>query len=171
MQEKYEIELKEKIENKKENKEINGTVPSTKWINHVYENGKEHYNILNRAEHVLSAKPLIREQLKINTRFGSNPTWRNTAEILVGDKTAATYISEKDRFNIDRNVARDDKIKNENIHLGRQNRIRTAVQKVEANKYLKEYLKDEKDQYSQLGRYNEKYKYEESFKKNNEFIE
>ena len=171
MKEKYEIELKEKIENKKENKEINGTVPSTKWINHVFENGKEHYNILNRAEHVLSAKPLVRDQLKINTRFGSNPTWRNTAKILVGDKTAATYISEKDRFIIDRNVARDDKIKNEKIHLGRQNRIRTAVQKVEANKYLAQYLKDERDQYSQLEKCNKKYIYEETFKKNNEFIE
>ena len=73
MKEKYEIELKEKIENKKENKEINGTVPSTKWINHVFENGKEHYNILNRAEHVLSAKPLVRDQLKINTRYRFNP--------------------------------------------------------------------------------------------------
>ena len=171
MKEKNEKELNEKIENKKENKEINGTVPSTKWINHVYENGKEHYNILNRAEHVLSAKPLIRGQLKINTRFGSNPTWRNTAEILVGDKNAATYISEKDRFNIDRNVARDDKVKNEKIQLGRQNRIRTAVQKVEANKYLAQYLKDERDQYSQLKKCDNQYIYEDTIKKYNEIIE
>ena len=171
MKEKYETELNEKIENKKENTEINGTVPSTKWINHVFENGKEHYNILNRAEHVFSAKPLIREQLKINTRFGSNPAWRNTAEILVGDKTAATYISEKDRFNIDRNIAKDDKIKNEKMHLGRQNRIRTAVQKIEGNKYLAEYLKDERDQYSQLKKCDKQYKYEERIKNLNEIIE
>ena len=46
--------------------------------------------------------------LKRNTRFGANPKWRNTAEILVGNELSPTYISEKERFNLDRNVGKDD---------------------------------------------------------------
>ena len=40
---------KEKEEEEKQPQQINSTVPSTKWIHHVYDNRKEHYNILNRA--------------------------------------------------------------------------------------------------------------------------
>ena len=128
---------KEKIEEQKQLTEINSTVPSTKWIHHVYDNRKEHYNILNRAEHALSAKPNLKHNIfRGNTRFGANPPWKNTAEILIGDKNAATYINEKDRFNLDRDIGKDDKIRKEQTRIGRQNRIRTAIQKFEQNNYM-----------------------------------
>ena len=146
---------KEKEEEEKQPQQINSTVPSTKWIHHVYDNRKEHYNILNRAEHALSAKPNLKQNmLQGNTRFGANPPWRNTAEILIGDRNAATYINEKDRFNLDRDVAKDDKIKIEQIRIARQNRIKTARQKVEQNNYIKLFLKDEKEMYSDLKKCN-----------------
>jgi hypothetical protein len=110
---------KEKIEEQKQLTEINSTVPSTKWIHHVYDNRKEHYNILNRAEHALSAKPNLKHNIfRGNTRFGANPPWKNTAEILIGDKNAATYINEKDRFNLDRDIGKDDKIRKEQSSEG-----------------------------------------------------
>lgn len=163
---------KEKEEDEKQPQQINSTVPSTKWIHHVYDNRKEHYNILNRAEHALSAKPNLKQNMfQGNTRFGANPPWRNTAEILIGDRNAATYINEKDRFNLDRDVAKDDKIKNEQIRIARQNRIKTARQKVEQNNYIKLFLKDEKEMYSDLKKCNRQVNYEELFKNKNFIIE
>ena len=163
---------KEKIEEQKQLTEINNTVPSTKWIHHIYDNRKEHYNILNRAEHALSAKPNLKQNIfRGNTRFGANPQWRNTAEILIGDKNAATYINEKDRFNLDRDIGKDDKIKKEQARIGRQNRIRTAIQKFEQNNYMKEFLKDEKEMYSDLKKCNRQLDYEELFKNRNFIIE
>ena len=163
---------KEKEEEEKQPQQINSTVPSTKWIHHVYDNRKEHYNILNRAEHALSAKPNLKQNMfQGNTRFGANPPWRNTAEILIGDRNAATYINEKDRFNLDRDVAKDDKIKIEQIRIARQNRIKTDRQKVEQNNYIKLFLKDEKEMYSDLKKCNRQVNYEELFKNKNFIIE
>ena len=82
-----------------------------------------------------------RNILKNNTRFGANPKWRNTAEILIGDEFSSTYINEKDRFKLDRDIGKDDKIKNEKIKLGREKRIKTAIQKFEENNYIKQILK------------------------------
>ena len=165
-------ELKQKRENEKITTEINSTVPSTLWIHHIYDKRNEHFNILNRVEHSFSAKPSIKQNsLKGNTRFGSNPIWRNTSEILIGDKFSSTYINEKDRFNLDRDVAKDDKIKNEKIKKGREYRIKTAIQKFEENNYIKQFLKEEKDKYSQLEKSKRKYNYEELFKKKNFVIE
>ena len=162
---------KEIEEEEKQPQQINSTVPSTKWIHHVYDNRKEHYNILNRAEHALSAKPNLKQNMfQGNTRFGANPPWRNTAEILIGDRNAATYINEKDRFNLDRDVAKDDKIKIEQIRIARQNRIKTARQKVEQNNYIKLFLKDEKEMYSDLKKCNRQVNYEELFKNKNLII-
>ena len=148
---KFKKEYDEEIKNEEEErlkKEINGTVPSTQWIQHIYENRREHFKILNRIEHSLSARNTINSNLKHYTRFGSNPKWKNTADIMVGDKFASTYINEKDRFCLDRNVARDDKLKKERISTGRQKRIQTAIQKYEQNKYIKEMLQDEKAKFS-----------------------
>ena len=44
------------------------------------------------------------------------------AEIFIGHKTAATFINKKDRFNLDRDVGKDDKIKKEKERIGRQNK-------------------------------------------------
>ena len=168
---KKEILDKEKKEEEKQLTQINSTIPSTKWIHHVYDNRNEHYDILNRAEHALSAKPNSKNIIRGNTRFGANPAWRNTADILIGDKSSATYINEKDRFNLDRDIGKDDKIKKEQIRIGRQNRIKTAIQKWEKNNYLKEFLKDEKAMVSDVEKCNRQINYEELFKNRNFLIE
>ena len=169
---KKENELKEKKENEKHSFEINNTIPSTPWIHHVYDNRQEHYNILNRTEFSFSAKPSIKQNIYMrNTRFGANPKWRNTADILIGNETASTYISEKERFKLNRDIGKDDKIKNDQIHSGRQNRIRTAIQKVEENNCIKEFLKNEKEKYSQKEKSRRQYDYEELFRKRNFLIE
>lgn len=168
---KKEIQLKEK-ENEKITNEINSTVPSTIWIHHIYDNRNECYNSLNRAEHALSAKSNVKQYfLKANTRFGANPVWRNTSEILIGDKFSSTYINEKDRFNLNRDVGKDDKRKNEQIKIGRENRIKTAIQKYEENNYVKQFLREEKAKYSQYEKSRKLLDYEELFKKRNFLIE
>ena len=168
---KKEIQLKEE-ENEKITNEINSTVPSTIWIHHIYDNRNECYNSLNRAEHALSAKSNVKQYfLKANTRFGANPVWRNTSEILIGDKFSSTYINEKDRFNLNRDVGKDDKRKNEQIKIGRENRIKTAIQKYEENNYVKQFLREEKAKYSQYEKSRKLLDYEELFKKRNFLIE
>jgi len=166
---KKENELREKRENEKQITEVNCTVPSTPWIHHIYDKRNEHYNILNRAEYSFSAKPSIKQ--KCNTRFGANPKWRNTAEILVGNELDPTYISEKERFNLDRNVGKDDKIKITRVKMGRENRIRTAIQKFEESNLAKHFLKEEKNKYSQMEKCKRQFEYEELFKNRNFLIE
>ena len=169
---KKENELKEKKENEKQITDVNCTVPSTPWIHHVFDKREEHYNILNRAEYSFSAKPSIKQNYaKCNTRFGANPKWRKTAEILVGNEMSPTYISEKDRFNLDRDVCKDDKIKSARVKMGRENRIRTAIQKFEESNYAKQFLKEEKNKYSQMEKCKRQYEYEELFKNRNFLIE
>ena len=155
------ISLKQKIiENEKNDKKIktinafskqvNSTIPSLKWLHHVYDNNKEHFKKLNQAEENLSA-PIIKKIIpKPNTRFGSVPTWRNTADIFTGDEKCSTFINEKDRFNVDRDVNKEDKRKKNLYRIKRENRIRTAKQKYENNNYFKMLLKEENDIYSNM---------------------
>lgn len=164
------------IERKKEEKKIqdqvNCTIPSTSWLHHIYDNRKEHYNKLNRAEHALSAKPTFKQNNLIrNTRFGAVPQWRKTSEILIGDETCGTYINEKDRFNIDRDIAKDDKKMKNMLALGKQNRIKTAIQKYEDNRFMKIYLQEEKDIYSNMEKSKKLSIYDERSKNMNFIIE
>ena len=55
---------KKKEEEEEKQSQINSTVPSTIWIHHIYDNRNELYNILNRAEYDLSAKPNLKILLK-----------------------------------------------------------------------------------------------------------
>ena len=164
--------LERKKEEKKIQDQVNCTIPSTSWLHHIYDNRKEHYNQLNRAEHALSAKPTFKQNNLIrNTRFGAVPQWRKTSEILIGDETCGTYINEKDRFNIDRDIAKDDKKMKNMLALGKQNRIKTAIQKYEDNRFMKIYLQEEKDIYSNMEKSKKLSIYDERSKNMNFIIE
>ena len=90
---------------------------------------------------------------------------------MFGDRLSSAYISEKERFNLDRNLNIDDKIKKEKIQMGRLNRIRTAVQRAEHNNIIKEFLQDEKKLYSDIEKANRQFNYDEIFKNKNFIIE
>ena len=143
------------------------------WLHHIYDNRKEHFNVLNKAERALSAKPNLRgsKGSRCNTRFGANPSWKNTADILIGDKASSLYIDEKDRFIIDRDIGKDDKIQKEKLNLGRKTRIRSAIQRTQQSNYIAQLLKDEKEIYSNYERCNRMINYEESCNKKNNFFE
>ena len=160
-------------EQKKESEnQLNSTIPSTKWLHHIYDNRKEHYNILNRVEHSFSAKPSFKQNIvKCNTRFGACPKWKNTAEILIGDETSSTFINEKDRFTLNRDIGKEDKKMKQLLDLGKQNRIRTALQKVENNRFMKIFLKEEKKIYSDMAKSKRISLYEENTKNRNFIIE
>ena len=172
------IEEKEKIiEKQKSNenitnfeKHVNSTIPSTQWLHHVYDNRNEHHKILNRAEHALSAKPTVNNNyLKCNTRFSAVPKWRNTANILIGDEKCCTFINEKDRFNIDRDIGKEDKRKSDLLKIKKENRIRTALQKYEDNNYLRMFLRNEKDIYSDMEK-SKRLTFYDQISKNRNFI-
>ena len=153
-------------------KHVNSTIPSTQWLHHVYDNRNEHHKILNRAEHALSAKPTINNNhIKCNTRFSAVPKWRNTANILIGDEKCCTFINEKDRFSIDRDIGKEDKKKNELLKIKKENRIRTALQKYEDNNYLRMFLRNEKDIYSDMEKSKRLTLYDQISKNRNFIIE
>ena len=57
------------------------------------------------------------------------------------------------------------------LDLGKQNRIRTALQKVENNKFMKIFLKEEKDIYSDMAKSKRIAIYDENTKNKNFIIE
>ena len=161
-----------KEQKKDSENQLNSTIPSTKWLHHIYDNRKEHYNILNRVEHSFSAKPSFKQNIvKCNTRFGACPKWKNTAEILIGDETSSTFINEKDRFTLNRDIGKEDKKMKQLLDLGKQNRIRTALQKAENNRFMKIFLKEEKKIYSDMAKSKRISLYEENTKNRNFIIE
>ena len=159
-------------ENNLVNKHINGTVPSTEWLHQVYDKRNEHYKILNRAEHSLSAKPSLKQnKIQCNTRFSAVPAWRNTANILIGDENCCTYINEKDRFTLDRDINKEDKHKKNLQRIGRENRIRTAKQKYENNQYMQMIKKKKKEIFSDMEKNKRLVIYDENSKNRNFIIE
>ena len=154
------------------NKHINSTVPSTEWLHQVYDKSNEHYKILNRAEHALSAKPSLKQnKIHCNTRFSAKPSWRNTADILIGDEKCCTYINEKDRFILDRDINKEDKHKKNLQRIGRENRIRTAKQKFENNQYMQMFLREKKEIFSDMEKNKRLAMYDENMKNRNFIIE
>ena len=153
-------------------KQVNCTIPSKQWLHHVYDNRSEHFKKLNRVEQAFSAKPMInKNNIKRNTRFGSVPPWRNTADIFIGDEKCCTFINEKDRFTIDRDINKEDRRKRNLDKIRRENRVRTAIQKFENNNYLKMFLKEEKDIYSDMEKNKRLAMYDEISKNRNFILE
>ena len=153
-------------EQKKFEQQLNSTIPSTKWIIHVFKNGRDHFNYLNKVEHTFSPKSSLKQNNKLicNTRFSSVPPWKNTAEILVGDEKSSSYINEKNRFKVYKEISKEDKEKKFLINLRKHNRIKKVLKKVEDNILIKTFIKNERDIYTDMEKckriaiYNEKMK-------------
>mgnify|MGYP007070214207 FL=1 len=163
---------KKKEEQKKFEEQLNSTIPSSNWIHHIYDNRKEHFNYLNRVELSLSAKPSFKQSsLKYNTRFSASPPWKNTADILIGDENCSTYISEKERFETNKNIGKEDKKIKQLTDMAKQNRIKIALGKVEDNIFTKIFLKEEKDIYSDMEKNKRMSIYDENMKNRNLIVE
>ena len=160
-------------EQKKFEQQLNSTIPSSKWIHHIYNNRREHFDYLNKVEHTFSAKTAFKQNNNqlINTRFGSVPPWKNTAVILIGDEKCGSYISEKDRFSAHEEISKEDKEKKAIVNLRKQNRIKKILKKVEANYSLRTYLKKEKQIYSDMEKNKRIAIYDEIMKNRNLLIE
>ena len=163
---------------KEENKyltEINGSVPSTAFIHKVFDNRAQHYFKLNQVEMTFSPHPSLIKESQRKTRFSANPKYRNTGEIMYGDISCPTYITEKDRFNVRGNVfpemVNKEQLKKKMIREGRLERIRKNNIKADNLNYWKDYLIEEKKDYSQLQRSKMAYNYETIIKNNNKIIE
>ena len=117
-------------------------------------------------EHTFSPKSSLKQNNKLicNTRFSSVPPWKNTAEILVGDEKSSSYINEKDRFKVYKEISKEDKEKKFLINLRKHNRIKKVLKKVEDNILIKTFIKNERDIYTDMEKckriaiYNEKMK-------------
>ena len=160
-------------EQKKFEQKLNSTIPSTKWIIHVFKNGKDHFNYLNKVEHTFSPKSPFKQNNKLicNTRFSSVPPWKNTAEILIGDEKSCSYINEKDRFKVYKEISREDKEIKFLLNLRKHNRIKKVLKKVEDNIKLKTYIRNEKDIYTDMEKSKRIWILDEKMKNRNLLVE
>ena len=160
-------------EQKKFEQKLNSTIPSTKWIIHVFKNGKDHFNYLNKVEHTFSPKSPFKQNNKLicNTRFSSVPPWKNTAEILIGDEKSCSYINEKDRFKVYKEISREDKEIKFLLNLRKHNRIKKVLKKVDDNIKLKTYIRNEKDIYTDMEKSKRIWILDEKMKNRNLLVE
>ncbi len=96
---------------------------------------------------------------------------RKTSEILIGNENCGAFISEKDRFIIDRDVNKEDKRKKNLNRIRRENRIKTTLKIHENNSYLKNFLEEEKNIYSGMEKSKRMAMYDETTKNRNFIFE
>jgi len=147
-----------KILNKKDEGEsefINASVPSLKFINKIFANGKAHsdnyYEIKNKD---FSSNPIFHNNLKQNTRFSGNPVYKDTSEVVKPIKDCSYYIDEEQRFfkssDGSVNFERIEKEKKAFTDICNLNRIANVNNVVYKKAHDNEVLLEQKDYLRQL---------------------
>ena len=173
IEEKEILKKKEIEEEIKLSKEINNTIPSTRFINKVYKNNEECYKKLNEVEESFGTRIKYNKQLFPNTRFSANPKWRKTEEILQGDFSCPTFISERERFNSGKlpQIAYLEKKEKLNKQKARAEKIKFLRDRANSIDYWKNYLIEEKDKYTQFQKAKLGFEYENLVMIHNKIIE
>ena len=144
------------------------------FIKKIFGNPKETFNKLNELENIYDQRNFIKKEQR-KTRFGTWSKTKGKSNIFQDIDKGIGYINEKDRFNIKGNNLIDfvykDKEKKERTQTAKLQRIRNVNKNIELSNQLKDYLKNEKNQYSQIQRaqLNMKYNYTKFLQ--NEIIE
>ncbi len=111
-------------------------------------------------------------EIQAKSRYGANPVHQNTFTITQPPENAATFLSEKDRFNIrGRNeveVVHREKEKKKLNDLHRIEKLKLVNNRIQENTQIKEFINEQKNTFSQLQRTIKLYKYENV--KNMKFI-
>lgn len=150
---------KNKIINKKEeeslNQNINSSVPSLKFINKIFANGKEHSDKYQDIKNkVFSSNPAYHNNLKANTRFSGNPSYKDTSEVIKPIKNCSYYLDEEQRFfksvNSSIEFQRIDKEKKAFTDFCNLKRISNANNIVYKKAHDNEVLLEQKDYLRQL---------------------
>ena len=122
-----------------------------------------------------SPDPSLIKQNRQKTRFGANPKFRNTGEIIYGTSSCPSYITEKERFNVKGNYLADlvnkEKDQKKFVREGRLERMRNQKTNSNTINYCKEYPTKYKSKYSLLQKSKKAYKHENLIKNNNMIIE
>ncbi len=98
----------------------------------------------------------------MKTRYGANPPHQNTFTTIQAPKNAATYISEKERFNIhgESNVERE-RAKNMSMKENKWKKLKSYQDNIRETISHKELMEKEKDIFSQLQRTKKLFNYEQ----------
>lgn len=165
------IEEKEKMN---EN-EVNNTIPSTDFVKKIFEKSQEAFNKINQIQKTYSAHPSLLKKSKPQTRYGANPTFRDTSEIIKLPFNSPGYMDEESRFQVRGehllDFVNDEKIRRQEISSAKIQRIKSLNQMQQDMNYQRNYLLNEKEKYSELQKTKMHYFYETTIKKQNEFIE
>ena len=160
---------KNEIEDKKE---INNSVPSTEFINKVFANKDECFRKRQEIEKEMSPHPsllkginafnlIIILEIQAKTRYGGNPQHKNTFYIIQAPENSSSYVSETVRFSTNgKTEVEKDREKKILYNLHRKEQKKTLTDHLSQNAFLKDYLKEEKDIFSQLQRSKKLYNYE-----------
>ena len=175
LEHKYEMKQQQQQEEMKYLTEVNGSVPSTAFVNKMFDKRKEHYNTLNDVESKFDSMCMIKENQR-KTRFGANPTFRDTGvTTMYGDNCYGNYnVNEIERFkhkadSVD--IANEDKDNRMKLRNSIIERKRKVFDTVRMNYYWRDYLIEEKDRYTQLQMAKLKYGYEDKFRIRNKIVE
>ena len=175
LEHKYEMKQQQQKEEMKYLTEVNNSVPSTAFVNKMFDKRKEHYNTLNDVESKFDSMCMIKENQR-KTRFGANPTFRDTGvTTMYGDNCYGNYnVNEIERFkhkadSVD--IANEDKDNRMKLRNSIIERKRKVLDNVRTNYYWRDYLIEEKDKYTQLQMAKLKYGYEDKFRIRNKIVE
>lgn len=164
----------EEREKKNEN-EINNSVPSTDFVNKIFGKSQEAFYKIIQIQESFSAHPSLLKQIRPQTRYGANPIYRDTSEIIKLPINSPGYINEENRFQVRGehllDFVNNEKEKRQEISSAKIQRIRNLNKMQRDNINQRDYLINEKEKYSELQRTKMYYVYENTIKKQNEFIE
>lgn len=175
-------DLKEEILKQRKQKEDEGKMyknmisscqPSTAMVNKVFADKEKYFEKHQNLEKEFSPHPSLLKgkiiyilcvETQRKTRFGGNPPHQDTFGIIQAPSEAATYISEKDRFNVRCLAGVDfldkEKEKRQMRDLHKIERLKQVNNVIKQNTAMKEFLHEEKDTYSLLQRTQKLFRYE-----------
>lgn len=153
-------------------KYVNIYQPSLQFNSHIYKNIKENIEKYKEFEDKFSAHPSLRKEVRIQTRYGSNPPYQNTKWITQSVPNSGMYVSENDRFSKEVNYfQQQEKNLKWNKYKNKINMIKSYNDQNENKKNMENILKEQKNVFSLLQRTDKLYKYEMINKTRNELIE
>jgi len=140
---------------KNESETINASVPSLKFINKIFANGKEYLDKYHEIKNTnFSSNPAFHKDLKPNTRFSGNPLSKDTSEVIKPIKDCSSYFDEDQRFfkSVDGSVDFQSFQKGKKAYMDfcKLNRIATMKNVVIKKAHDNEVLLEQKDYLRQL---------------------
>jgi len=135
--------------------EVNSTIPSLKFINKIFANGKEYSDKYHEIKNLtFSPNPIFHNNIKPSTRFSGNPPFQDTSVNIKPIKECSYYFDEEQRFFKSKggiiDFQKSEKEKKTHTDLSNLNRIANVNNVVYKKAYDNQVLVEQNDYLRQL---------------------